>query len=147
MNVNMKVHAAIKLNGQIIAIPETELKHIPIALARILMESNLSAQQFSTCELRISKRAIHWDSKEEDLIGMLDPSIELEMVEDDSSIDDKLPKITYSELMALNQDPIWIAYVSLKREANVEAMTSSEYDSIVKRWKQKYAASKFARLV
>ena len=147
MNPNLKVFAALKVNGIVTQWPQAELRHIPVMLGRFILESEMDSRMFSTMELRLSKRPIIWDSQlseNQQLLAGLGNAVEL--VGLDEPIDSHDPPISYGELSALSDDPIWTSYKSLTTRPR-DDYTADEYQAIVIRWKEKYANTKFARLI
>lgn len=143
MNPNLKVYAAVRVNGIVTDWGFTELKHVPIKLGRFIMESELDSREFSTLELRLSKRQINWDSRrnEEEVFMQ---GLPVAQVDPDDFIDDK-EDITYGEFAALSDDPVWTQYIQL--QSNPSRFNTEEQRDIRQTWNRKYGETKFVRLV
>ena len=151
MNPYSEVYCSIKLNGKIQIIEDNmvahvRLKQVPLILGRLILNTQMEHRDFSSLELRLSKRPITWDSQEED-----DPLLKLtQFVKDDDILLHGEPgedSITYAEFNEVSRDPIWQRYCGLKNARVAEETTASERDQIVSEWKTKYARTKFARLI
>lgn len=144
MNPNTKVHAALKINGRVIHLGEgtMEIKQVPIALARTIMDSDLTPQTFSGLELKVSKRPIQWDKVEDGFdTGIMQ---HVKQVANDDPVEG-FPDITYGELAALEDDPIWIQYRNLR--VNPEQFQGQDGTAIAAQWWNKYGQSKFRHLL
>lgn len=143
MNPNTKVYAALRINGIVHDWGFHELKYVPRKLVEFILESQLDAREFSSMELRLSKRKINWESQQQ-TANALDSSLPICEVDDDTAIDE-IGDITYGELDALYTDPIWTQQQAAIH--NPPAYSDEERRMIGERFQFKYGRSKFIRLM
>ena len=147
MNPNMLVYVRCKVNGVTEFAEQCEIKYVVAKLAQMVRDKEMTQRDFSSIRLDISKRPIQAETDELSLESFLDASALRLVTELDESqpIDNLEPIITYAELFALSDDPIWTSYRQLKFNPN--SFSQDDIATVSENWALKYADTKYKRLI
>lgn len=144
MNPHAKVFAGLRVNGATFDWGEIELRYVPRKLAEWVIESPLATSDFSSLDLRLSKRPIHWESKSDS--AQAQDLIALHMIQDADDIAiDAIGDITFGEVEQLQADPIWTRYRDWLHDPS--RFTQDESQGVKAEWRERYKGSKYERLM
>jgi len=141
MNPNFAVHAACRINGRVTNWDKVQFREVPILLGKLILNADITVHDFSTMELRVSKRPFNFGESKDSTFGGIDMSLATQVGDEDMI--DGIPGVAYSDLAQLALDPVWTQY----REALAHSRDIAIPPGIAAAWDEKYGQSKFARLL